>query len=107
MVINHSRLYGNSLIRYIHIENSGHAGKAEDNSCGVRQRSAGEPGTRTAGNEWNLMLRTDSYDRLNLRCRTRKHNGSRDRAQGRKAIAFVRLELVALHDDAIRSDGGL
>ena len=40
MVVNHSGLNDNALIRNIHIENSGHAGKADDDPICIGQRAA-------------------------------------------------------------------
>ena len=106
MVVNHPGLNGNALIRNIHIEDSGHAGKADDDSTRSRQRATREPCTCASRYERNPMPRTNLNDRLNFGCRARQYHRSRNRTQRRKAIALIGMELILSHNNAIRSNCG-
>src|SRR5665213_1078441 len=59
VVVDHSGFHRNALVRNIHIESPGHAGKADDDSRSIGHRTARESSACTPANKWDLMLRAD------------------------------------------------
>lgn len=105
--IDNARFDNNALIREVSFENAIHARETDDDAALGRKSAAAEAGASSAADEGNLVAGTEFHDGLYLLRGARQNNSAGENAEVGQAIAFIRLQLALLGNQAIRADDGL
>src|SRR2546421_537634 len=99
--VEHTRLHHDPGIRNVDVQNAIHPRQADHDAVRDRQGTAGEPRARAAGDEGNAPLVADADDGLNLLRRGGQHDGGRDHAKIREAVALIGAQLLRLGEQPV------
>ena len=102
--VGHARLDDRALVLRVDGEDLPHPGQPDDDPVGDGQRTAGQAGTRTAGDKRNPFPGADPHHRRDLLGARRQHNQRRNHPEAGQPVAFIGAKLGRFRDDAAFAD---
>ena len=105
--IDDPRFDNDTLIRKVSFENAIHACETDDDAAFGRKSAATKAGAGSAADKGDFVASTEFHDGLYLLRVTRQNNSAGKNAEVGQAIAFIRLQLALLGNQAIRAHDGL
>ena len=102
--VGHARLDDRALVLRVDGEDLPHPGQPNDDPVGDGQRTAGQTGACTAGDERNPFAGADAHDRRDLLGARRQHNQRRNHPEAGQPVAFIGAKLSRFRDEAAFAD---
>src|SRR5439155_13581157 len=104
--VEHARLHHDPGVGDVDVQDAIHPRQTDHDAVRDRQGTAGEPRARAARDEGNARLVADADDGLNLLRRGGQHDGGRDHAKIREAVALIGAQLLRLGEQPVAGHDG-
>ena len=102
--VGHPRLDDRALVLRVDGEDRAHPGQPDDDPVGDGQRTAGQAGPRTAGDERDPFPGADPHDRRNLLRARRQHHQRGNHPETGQPVAFIGAKLRRFRDETACAD---